>query len=300
MQRIFSPTRSGLVYISCYILSASIAATYSVVTLALILQCLPVKKVWDPTVTGGHCLDEVAMSISTGVINVVTDFLILALPMCAIFRLKMPLKRKFTVSAIFATGLIACACSLCRMIYAFQIVEGPDFTYSVAKLGISAYVYPSANVLLSTNQNFNSVCEITSIILCTCFPLMPRFAQVCKSTERGSQIFSAMFPRSSRASSSGFGEKTLTDDSCVFCDKNASCAVHEVASKLSISCPERDVDFGNAATSPNMREHRDSDATQVEDDPTYSQKSGSIMVHQRFEVAHGVQLNDDATQLPGL
>lgn len=155
MQRIFCPVRSGFVYIASYVLVAAVSGIYSVVTFALIMQCDPIRKVWDSSVEEGRCLNEVAISIATGIFNVVTDFSVLGLPMWAIFRLKMPLRRKATVAAVFATGVLACACSLCRLVYTFELENDADFTRSVAKLGISAYVHscsrPNSDVSADDN-----------------------------------------------------------------------------------------------------------------------------------------------------
>lgn len=72
---------------------------------AEIWTCIPREKIWNPTLAG-KCLDNHAIIISGGVINVVSDFGILLIPLVSIGRLQMPLEKKIGVSAVFATGFL--------------------------------------------------------------------------------------------------------------------------------------------------------------------------------------------------
>lgn len=70
-----------------------------------IWACTPRRKIWDPTVEG-KCINNDVVLVTGGVMNVVTDFAILLLPLVSIIRLQMPLPRKIGVSAVFATGFL--------------------------------------------------------------------------------------------------------------------------------------------------------------------------------------------------
>lgn len=70
---------------------------------AEIWTCIPREKLWDPTIDG-KCLNNAAIITTGGVINVVSDFMILSIPLVSIGRLQMPRAKKIGVSAVFATG----------------------------------------------------------------------------------------------------------------------------------------------------------------------------------------------------
>lgn len=70
-----------------------------------IWTCLPREKIWDPTVDG-KCLDNDAILVCGGIVNVVTDFVILLIPLVLIGRLQMPRAKKIGISAVFATGFL--------------------------------------------------------------------------------------------------------------------------------------------------------------------------------------------------
>lgn len=54
----------------------------------------------------GHCLNVELLILVAAIINVVSDFTILILPMACIWGLQMGTKQKFGVSAVFAAGIL--------------------------------------------------------------------------------------------------------------------------------------------------------------------------------------------------
>ena len=104
-KRIFQGTRRDSVYWLAMSLIALDTTYYTVAVIMEIAQCTPREKIWDPLVDG-TCVDNNTLVIITGAFNVVIDILIFALPIYAILRLKIAIKRKVGISAIFATGLL--------------------------------------------------------------------------------------------------------------------------------------------------------------------------------------------------
>ena len=61
---------------------------YSIaVILANIFECKPISKFWNPLLPG-KCIKISDIYLSTGILNVVTDFLVLAVPMPMLVRLQ--------------------------------------------------------------------------------------------------------------------------------------------------------------------------------------------------------------------
>ncbi|KAL8804675.1 MAG: hypothetical protein Q9200_005722 [Gallowayella weberi] len=54
----------------------------------------------------GKCLDHKALIVSGSGLNVLSDFAILVLPTSSIWRLKLPMRKKLRISAVFAMGLL--------------------------------------------------------------------------------------------------------------------------------------------------------------------------------------------------
>ncbi|KAG8531295.1 uncharacterized protein KY384_002923 [Bacidia gigantensis] len=121
------------------------------------LECIPREKIWNPLITTGHCIDLKPTIIATGIFNIVSDFMILALPMVPIYKLQRPFKKKLRPIAVFAAGICACIVSIVRTYYSFVVLESLDNTYVMMLNGFWAWA------------------EMTIGILIACLPIMPRF-----------------------------------------------------------------------------------------------------------------------------
>ncbi len=73
---------------------------------AITLQCLPIAFNWDLTIRGGRCVDRRVLYISTAVFNILTDLLILGLPIWIFGRLKIPRRTKFALMFVFLLGFL--------------------------------------------------------------------------------------------------------------------------------------------------------------------------------------------------
>ncbi|KUJ17081.1 uncharacterized protein LY89DRAFT_748303 [Mollisia scopiformis] len=136
LQRTFAPIKSGAVYIAIQVLLWSNLAFYLASFFVLVFECVPQERIWNPLITTGHCIKTGSLLIAMGVINVVSDLMILILPIWAIFHLHMSMKLKLGISAIFATGLLAFACSICRLVYTVPPLHSDDASYLFAPVGL--------------------------------------------------------------------------------------------------------------------------------------------------------------------
>lgn len=101
-------------------------------TIALIFSCSPRKKIWDPS-TPGHCINQTALLMTSGPFNILSDFQIFILPIWAIWKLQLPLKKRFSVSAGFAIGFLGCVCSAIRTAYTIRLLGTDDESYRIAQ-----------------------------------------------------------------------------------------------------------------------------------------------------------------------
>ena len=71
--------------------------------LMALFQCTPVRRVWNFEIPG-HCIDTLGFFRAETVFNLVTNVVILLLPMPMVWHLQMALRRKLLLIGIFATG----------------------------------------------------------------------------------------------------------------------------------------------------------------------------------------------------
>lgn len=172
--RIFVPSRSGKTYWAIHTLIWVNLLFYLAVMLVQIMSCLPRKKIWDPLVPG-TCVDLADVLISGAVINVVSDFSMLILPIAKVWQLQITTARKWGISAVFGTGLLwepetyllvvvklirrysACVSSIMRMVNNIKFSTTDDVTFQLTPVALW------------------TLAEITSGIVAGCLPVLPAF-----------------------------------------------------------------------------------------------------------------------------
>ena len=99
-RRIF-PVRKFVVVL--WLVGAFVAAYSLTASLVNLLQCLPVNAMWNPRVKP-KCVNLGVELIVVSSINVVTDFIILCLPIPLVWRLQTSLTSKVQVTGMFFLG----------------------------------------------------------------------------------------------------------------------------------------------------------------------------------------------------
>jgi hypothetical protein len=85
----------------------SIIVAWTIATiLAGCLVCRPFAFNWDKTIVDGSCGDQVTPFTVTGIINVVTDVMVILLPMQPLYRLQMALYKKLILASVFGLGVL--------------------------------------------------------------------------------------------------------------------------------------------------------------------------------------------------
>ncbi|GAM91551.1 hypothetical protein ANO11243_096030 [Dothideomycetidae sp. 11243] len=93
----------GFERVCTYIVIAIVVATAISDVAASFAECIPLKKVWEPTVAG-HCF-SVTKFVQYGTLpNAISDFIMLLLPLRTVWKLQMPLRDKIGILATFMTG----------------------------------------------------------------------------------------------------------------------------------------------------------------------------------------------------
>ena len=78
---------------------------YSSVTAgAGLLQCIPINYIWDPSVKGGRCLAIPLAGTILAAVNVLTDIVILIMPMPILWKLQIEMREKLQIMGIFLLG----------------------------------------------------------------------------------------------------------------------------------------------------------------------------------------------------
>ncbi|KAL8640552.1 MAG: hypothetical protein Q9228_002537 [Teloschistes exilis] len=159
---IFIPIKNSLYYAAHALIWLN-AIQYTIIFFLFTFLCTPRRRIWEGDLTPGTCLDHKAIIISGSGINILSDFAILALPLGRIWKMNLPADKKRRVSAVFAMGLFACVSSIMRFIAGIALLGTNDLTYTLVEL----YLW--------------TVAELSSGIICGCFPTVPLFIRCLKN-----------------------------------------------------------------------------------------------------------------------
>ncbi|KAI0013601.1 hypothetical protein F4779DRAFT_613331 [Xylariaceae sp. FL0662B] len=86
---------------------------------AIVFQCTPIEKAWNPFIAG-TCVDTRVLFTTTSVFSILTDLLVLGLPLKIFIGLKIPRRTKLVLMFIFLLGFIVTITSVVRMVLLIQ------------------------------------------------------------------------------------------------------------------------------------------------------------------------------------
>ncbi|KAJ5937100.1 integral membrane protein [Penicillium verhagenii] len=121
---IFTNRRARLI---CYVTMTILISNWVACTVGWALACRPVSYFW----TGeGSCVNINAVYRWSGVPNIVTDLIILVLPIPTLYRLQTSLRLKLGIALTFLLGGVGLICSVIKFYAFFVINAGIDGTWN--------------------------------------------------------------------------------------------------------------------------------------------------------------------------
>ncbi|CAH0046963.1 unnamed protein product [Clonostachys solani] len=159
--RSFSIKRS--VKIIIWILVATTSGWAFSLLVATFLQCIPTRAFWErfnpynPLLPSEyHCgVDSLPFFIGNAIPNIVTDIVMIILPIPYIWSLQLPVQQKLALGGVFVVGIFVTIVSLVRLIQVINLdLTNVDITWNFASVGTWTIV------------------EGNVAILCACLPFL--------------------------------------------------------------------------------------------------------------------------------
>ncbi|KAF2644592.1 integral membrane protein [Massarina eburnea CBS 473.64] len=114
--------------------------------LQIFLICTPFEMNWNPVIPGGHCASYNVAFVTIGIFNMITDLIIMLLPIPFIRKLQMAPGTKFGLVAIFAIGLFVTAITIIR-INVLLNVDFTDLSYSMHDAAFWSVAEPAVAII---------------------------------------------------------------------------------------------------------------------------------------------------------
>ncbi|KAK4220702.1 hypothetical protein QBC38DRAFT_338181, partial [Podospora fimiseda] len=154
LERLFCPdhTRNSSYWSIAFLLVLN--TTYHFAALfAYIFQCTPREKAWN-VLLEGKCINVIAVTVISGGVNLFLDLGILVIPIVAVCRLPLPMKKKLGISAIFGVGIFTCAIAALGVVFRVIIFNEPDLTWILSKVGVWTMIEYGGTILVSCMPSF--------------------------------------------------------------------------------------------------------------------------------------------------
>ena len=68
--------------------------------------CHPFAYNWDKTILGGSCGDQITSFTVTGIIDLITDVMVLLLPVHPLYQLQMATYKRVALVTVFGLGIL--------------------------------------------------------------------------------------------------------------------------------------------------------------------------------------------------
>ncbi|KAJ5544983.1 hypothetical protein N7535_006629 [Penicillium sp. DV-2018c] len=159
LTRIFKPFKSKVLFI--YIFLGCLCCYYIVALIVKIRICGPIPKYWLGDAVEGSCLDQDAALIADSVISVVSDLIILILPLPLTWSLQMSRNKKLRVIGLLGAGGLATGFSVYRLVLVLKGSTDPSYMFMCVILsgnaeggvGLICACLPVLNVMLAYYKN---------------------------------------------------------------------------------------------------------------------------------------------------
>jgi hypothetical protein len=121
------------------------------------LMCLPVQKFWKPSIEGS-CIDPAKFYYGQQIPNILTDLIILIMPLKVVWALPISKTQRLLLSGVFMVGGLTLIFDIVRLVAMIEFTKaGPDITYNQipvvvwtcieAAVGITAACLPNLKPL---------------------------------------------------------------------------------------------------------------------------------------------------------
>lgn len=133
--RVFKPYKKVVYFINAFL--GIMLAYYIPAVIVKIRICKPISLFWDDTsAPNGSCLDQSAIIMADAVVSVVSDTIVLLLPLPLTLSLQMDWRRKLRVMLLLCAGGLAVASSIVRLILIAIIGQSKDLTVAFTKINM--------------------------------------------------------------------------------------------------------------------------------------------------------------------
>jgi hypothetical protein len=117
---------------ACYFGLLFVVGSHVGLSLAAALPCQPIAMAWDSTITDGHCIDQPSVYKATAIMGLLSDILLIGIPIPMTVKLQMPWQQKAGLIGLFFIGGITIFTSAMRLYFIITQLTVLDQSWGAA------------------------------------------------------------------------------------------------------------------------------------------------------------------------
>jgi hypothetical protein len=100
----------------------------------------PVSAYWTLSNEPQNCINEPAHLLAGGIINTITDFCVVVLPIPVVLKLQLPRRQQIILVGLFGAGFVTVVAGIFRIYYTHRLNISYDKTWFASPLWISGTI----------------------------------------------------------------------------------------------------------------------------------------------------------------
>ncbi|MCJ1310742.1 hypothetical protein MMC25_004408 [Agyrium rufum] len=133
-------------------------------TLATAFQCNPASAFWNGD-NNSKCLSGTTLFDAVLSLNILTDVVILALPLRMIWQLHLPMRQRLTILTIFSIGIGAPIVCLLRILAFVNIGPKTDYSLLLIQCGLWTIIEPQLAIVCANCSTFRPLLPYSTAII---------------------------------------------------------------------------------------------------------------------------------------
>ncbi|CZR65357.1 related to L-fucose permease [Phialocephala subalpina] len=118
-----------------------VAAQGTAFCFVVIFQCRPPSEYWTLSFKPQpDCISETKHLLAAGIVNTVTDLIVVVLPIPTVWRLKLPIQQQVIVILLFGAGFLVSCAGAVRTYYLYKVTITWDKTWEAFPVWLSSSV----------------------------------------------------------------------------------------------------------------------------------------------------------------
>ncbi|KAJ5725855.1 uncharacterized protein N7483_007212 [Penicillium malachiteum] len=158
--------------LATYITMACLIAAGLWMVISGFVFCVPINDFWElhRNDQASHCLPEGPVWYSNAAMQIVSDIVIMILPMPVLSKLQLPLKQKAGIMLVFGLGVFVIATSSARLYELSTMVSGRDFTEKNAEAAVWSSLEANVSIICACMPPLH---PLLSRLFALCFRPIP-------------------------------------------------------------------------------------------------------------------------------